>query len=71
MREIEQVCPPGALRWARQAYPMLTDRIDVDLFTRLNDLWGGSHADFEAALQELVSVHAEVGRLFREAASDE
>ena len=68
VREIERLCPAGALQWARQKHPTLTDRIDVNLFVRLNDLWN-THAplaDFELALQELVEVHAEVGRLFQE-----
>jgi len=68
MQRIDSVCPPGALRWARQTCPALTDRIDVDLFNRLNYLWNAYApvADFEAALQELVRAHAEVGRLYRE-----
>jgi hypothetical protein len=70
MKRIDQFCPPGALKWAREAHPDLTDEIDVELLTRLSDLWNGHAplADFEGALKELVSVHAEVGRLFREQA---
>jgi hypothetical protein len=65
-RRIAEVCPPGALRWAREAHPALTDHIDVELFQRLNDLWN-NHApleEFEAALSELVEVHRRVGSLF-------
>ena|SRR5215475_101778 len=68
IQRIDSVCQPGALQWARQTCPALTDTIDVDLFKRLNDLWNNDApvADFEAALQELVTAHAEVGRLYRE-----
>lgn len=68
MQRIAEVCPSGALKWAREAHPALTDKIDVELLARLDGLWN-SHApipDFESALQELVSVHAEVGKLFKE-----
>jgi|SRR6516165_6169135 len=66
MQQIEPVCPPGALQWARQAHPALTDRIDVELIGRLGELYG-NHArlpDFEAALEELVHLHEAVGKLF-------
>ena len=70
MRRIEQLCPAGALTWARLAHPDLTDKIDVELFGRLDNIWDGQAplADFEAALRELVRVHAEVGKLFSKSA---
>jgi hypothetical protein len=66
MLRIGEVCPPGALRWAREAHPTLTDKIDVELFAQLNDLWNG-HAplpEFQIALDELVLLHRDVGKLF-------
>jgi hypothetical protein len=65
-RQIEKVCPPGALRWARQIHPTLTDRIDAELIEKLGQIWANRFpiTDFEAALNELVRLHAEVGKLF-------
>jgi hypothetical protein len=66
MQRIAEVCPPGALKWAREAHPDLTGRIDVQLIPRLNDLWG-THAPlpgFQAALDELVRLHEDIGKLF-------
>jgi hypothetical protein len=66
MGQIERVCPAGALQWAREAHPALTDKIDAELIPRLNDLWG-IHAplpEFQAALDELVRLHEDVGELF-------
>ena len=66
MQRIEQVCPPGALKWAREAHPALTDKIDVEIIARLDDLWS-NHAplpEFQAALDELVRLHGDVGKLF-------
>ena len=68
MQRIAGVCPPGALRWAREAHPALTDKIDMEILSRLNDLWS-NHAplhEFQAVLDELVRVHSEVGSLFVE-----
>jgi hypothetical protein len=65
MRQIEHVCPAGALQWAREAHPGLTDKIDAELIPRLNELW--SHAplpEFQASLAELVRLHGDVGKLF-------
>ena len=66
MKQIEEACPPGALRWARGAHPTLTDEIDVQLLAQLNDLWS-KHAplpQFQAALDQLVRLHREVGKLY-------
>jgi hypothetical protein len=63
---LEIVRSNRALRWARETHPNLTDKIDGKLLSRLDDLWN-SHAplsDFEATLDELIRVHAEVGSLF-------
>ena len=65
-QRIAEVCPAGALKWAREVHPALTDKIDVALIARLNHLWS-IHAplpEFQAALDELVRLHSEVGRLF-------
>ena len=62
--------PARGLAVGTRGTPGTTDKIDVELFARLDDLWN-DHAplpDFEATLEELVSAHAEVGRLFREQA---
>jgi hypothetical protein len=66
MRRIAEVCPPGALTWAREVHPALAKKIDAELLTRLNELWG-NHAplpEFQAALDDLVRVHSDIGRLF-------
>lgn len=68
MQRVTAVCPPGALKWAREAHPTLTDKIDVALIARLSHLWS-IHAplpEFQAALDELVLAHSEVGRVFTE-----
>jgi hypothetical protein len=66
MQRIEKVCPPGALKWAREAHPALTEQIDVEIISRLNELWGDHAplAEFQAALDELVRLHGNVGKLF-------
>jgi hypothetical protein len=66
MQRIAEVCPPGALKWLREAHSTLSDKIDADLIPRLNDLWG-NHAplpEFQVALDELVRLHERVGKLF-------
>lgn len=65
MQRIAEVCPPGALKWAREAHPALTNKIDVQIIARLDDLWGRAPlAEFQAALDELVRLHGDVGKLF-------
>jgi hypothetical protein len=66
MRRITEVCPPGALKWARDAQPALTEKIDVSIIARLDALWANQAplAEFQAALDELVSLHRDVGALF-------
>ena len=66
MRRIAEVCPPGALKWARDAQPALTEKIDVSIIARLDALWANQAplAEFQAALDELVSLHRDVGALF-------
>jgi hypothetical protein len=66
MNRIAAVCPPGALPWARKAQPALAEKIDTEILTRLNELWGGYSplSEFQAALDELVDAHADVGRLY-------
>jgi hypothetical protein len=66
MQRIAEVCPSGALKWAREAHPALTDKIDVELLARLDDMWNmqAPLPEFQAVLDELVSMHSEVGRLF-------
>ena len=66
MQRIAEVCPPGALKWAREAHPALADKIDVESIARLDELWS-NHAplpEFRAALDELVRLHGDVGKLF-------
>jgi hypothetical protein len=66
MQRIAEVCPPGALKWAREAHPALADRIDLEIVSRLNDLWSNYTPlpEFQAALDELVRLHVDVGKLF-------
>jgi hypothetical protein len=66
MQRIAEVCPAGALKWARAAHPALTDKIDVEIIARLDALWANhaSPAEFQAALDELVRLHRDVGKLF-------
>src|SRR5262245_53803078 len=62
MQRIAEVCPPGALKWAREVHPTVADKIDVELMTRLNELWR-NHApldEFQTALDELERAHWEV-----------
>jgi hypothetical protein len=66
MQRIVGICPPGALKWAREAHPALAERIDVEIFSRLNDLWG-NHAplsEFQGALDDLVQAHCQIGNAF-------
>jgi hypothetical protein len=66
MQRIAKVCPPGALKWAREAHPGLAQRIDVQIFTQLDKLWStyAPPAEFQGVLEDLVDAHAAVGRLF-------
>jgi len=66
MQRIADACPPGALKWAREAHPALTDRIDVEIVASVNALWSNHAplAEFQAALDELVRLHRDVGKLF-------
>jgi hypothetical protein len=66
MQRIAEVCPAGALKWARAAHPALTDRIDVEIMARLDALWSNHAplAEFQAALDELVRLHRDAGKLF-------
>jgi hypothetical protein len=66
MRQIEEVCPVGALQWAREACPTLTNTIDGEVIPWLGSLWG-NHAplpEFQAALDDLLRLHGDVGKLF-------
>jgi hypothetical protein len=66
MQRIAEVCPPGALTWAREVHPALAKKIDAELLNRLDELWG-SYAplsEFQAALDDLVDAHGAVGRLY-------
>ena len=46
--------------------PALAEKIDVEPFARLNDLWNvyAPFRDFETTLGELLRVHAQVGKLY-------
>jgi hypothetical protein len=68
MQRITGICPPGALKWAREAHPALTDKIDVELLAQLNQLWANQAplSEFQVALDELVRLHREVGGLFEQ-----
>jgi hypothetical protein len=54
------------LNWAREAHPALSDKIDVELVAQLNQLWANQAplSEFQVALDELVRMHSEIGRLF-------
>jgi hypothetical protein len=66
MQRIAKVCPPGALKWAREAHPGLAQRIDVQIFTQLDELWStyAPPAEFQGVLDDLVDAHGAVGRLY-------
>jgi hypothetical protein len=63
MQRISEVCPPGALKWAREAHPALAERIDTEIFRKLNELWG-SYSPLQAALDDLLGAHSVIGSLF-------
>jgi hypothetical protein len=66
MQRIAKVCPPGALKWAREAHPAMAEKIDAEILTRLNEIWR-NHAplpEFQGALDDLVRAHCQIGNAF-------
>jgi hypothetical protein len=49
-----------------RAHSTLSDKIDADLIPRLNDLWAtyAPLPEFQAALDELAHLYADIGKLF-------